>query len=140
MRDRKFRAWDNKIKEFRYSDLWCVTINDGEAYSFGGESNKHSDFFDWPCERKELGIEDFTGLKDINEKEIYEGDIVKVYDNLSGIGANNYKIYQVIWNTTQPSLIMFNENLEHEYLTIWNEYCDLYEIIGNIHETPELIK
>lgn len=66
-------------------------------------------------------IEQCTGLKDKNGKLIYEGDIVK----------NNKHMYQVEWYVNG-----FAVNDGYDYL-IDNEE---WEIIGNIHENPELLE
>ena len=77
-------------------------------------------------------IEQFTGLEDKNGTEIYEGDILKIH-NHGGTGVVKF--------------------INHGYFVVdEDEYydliydCDRYkfhrqpEIIGNIHENPELLK
>ena len=65
-------------------------------------------------------IMQYTGLKDKNGKEIYEGDILG-WDDKSGY------LWVVIWET------MFDHSR-------WDASHSEAEIIGNIHENPELIK
>lgn len=86
-------------------------------------------------------IGQFTGLRAKNGKEIYEGDIVKWILAMSGMGVNGgyeeYKfeeIGEIKWDAGALQL---------------GEYCvagfayeseDYAEIIGNVHDNPELLK
>ncbi len=64
----------------------------------------------------------FTGLKDKNNRNIYDGDIIRY-----GKGANQYKI--VRWNSNQASW-----NIRGS----WKSKCSIWEVIGNIYDNPEL--
>ena len=101
-REIKFRAWTGK--RFWYFDI------------SSGFNNENADTFGEP--------EQFTGLKDKNGTEIYEGDIVVTNDEFERIG------YPVLWD-------------DCGFWAIGGGYdaplCDLsgnehIEIIGNIHE------
>ena len=75
-----------------------------------------------------------TGLKDKNGKEIFEEDIVKDEDG--------EWIAQIIWNDTwamfEPE-IMWQEDKNCSY-DIRMGRPERFEVIGNIHENPELLK
>ena len=77
----------------------------------------------------------YTGLKDKNGKKIFEGDIVKAQDNILGSPFDNGITGKVVYEET-AFFIEPQNPCESEYL--FNE-CAVYEIIGNIHDNPELL-
>lgn len=79
-------------------------------------------------------VEQCTGLKDKNGELIYEGDIVSLpwqagWKPLIGVVKFNEKLASF--------LLAGNEATEAEQSFWWNE-CK--EVIGNIHENPELLE
>ncbi|RXI56953.1 YopX family protein [Clostridium tetani] len=80
---------------------------------------------DYEVIKKSVG--QYTGLKDKNRVEIYEGDIVK-FDN------NNFEVYQHPSGDWQAGGYSIWENISED--GIENEW----EVIGNIYENPELLE
>jgi uncharacterized phage protein (TIGR01671 family) len=94
----------------------------------------------------------YTGLKDKNERKIFEGDILKVEIRETVIDENGHKHYSgskklVYWSVEWVEFLTytgwrvygtdrrFNVHLSSSLL--WN--CPA-EVIGNIHDNPELLK
>jgi YopX protein len=73
----------------------------------------------------------YTGLKDTNGKEIYEGDIVHWFDEL----GKNPLPFVVAYKRTHFVLTIPNEKLKG-----WDLDRQKLEVIGNIYENPELLK
>ena len=122
MNDRfKFRAWD------KINDEWVKIPH----LSLDVETGMLNGFFDYTeAAKRRYTLEQCTGLRDKNGKLIYEGDIVK----------RDVKLYRVDWCQDKLSFVLRSENnqddiLESLDITIWN-----WEIIGNIHENPELLE
>ena len=82
-------------------------------------------------------IGQYTGLKDKNGKEIYEGDI---------IGCHNPNIKHLIFFNEKQGRFMaaLDGDIENDYYGVcgldnsrWNA---TKEVIGNIHDNPDLVK
>lgn len=84
-------------------------------------------------ENKHNSIMQCTGMKDDNDKLIYEGDVVKVR-HVTPIGSIREEVGVVEWKYYQ-FWIMYNKGLSS---TLYHE-DNTYEILGNIYENPDLI-
>lgn len=86
-------------------------------------------------------IGQYTGLIDKNGKKIFEGDIIK-YKNTDGIKFNGVAltvIGKVVYNEKNASFAISGKDeigaKHYDYFPIKN-----IEVIGNIHDNPELLK
>jgi hypothetical protein len=71
-------------------------------------------------------IMQYTGLKDKNGKEIYEGDFIK-YGDL---------VVRIMWDDFECAIVPITSN--HRVL-VW-ELAQSSEVIGNVFENPELLE
>ncbi|KID42958.1 hypothetical protein LbDm2_2190 [Levilactobacillus brevis] len=81
-------------------------------------------------------VEQSTGLKDANGKEIYEGDIVRMHVVL--LSPDDKVGYVEYHKKYGYSLIMKDRRCRQEYWAADDKAT--YEVIGNIHENPELLE
>lgn len=133
MRDIKFRAWEP------------ARFEDGEKY--GGKM-----YYSDKCDEKRMcgfiintnsgyNNNDFiwmqyTGLKDCQGKEIYEGDII---DDLEPThGENNRAI--VRWSDEEAKFYLDPLDIENSWHDWEMEELNHSRIVTNIHESPELLE
>lgn len=127
-RELKFRAWDFENSAMVYpEDSLELTGNEGYSHieqSFIGDKRltDSSDVYNKgqsPCV-----LMQFVGLKDKKGKEIYEGDILEYHFRTKEQFSND-----LIWRVDKENGDIHSINR-----------INTIEIIGNIYETPELIK
>ncbi len=140
MRDIKFRVWDKQKKKIFY-DVDCVSVSlgGGLILNFQEDESDVSEFYE---------LMQYTGLKDKNGREIYEGDIVRHQSGfITQIGKGFsvvewcecgwfYRWYQIEHENTETGEI---EAAGWKYTKMYDsDGCD--DIIGNIYENPEMLK
>jgi uncharacterized phage protein (TIGR01671 family) len=114
--EKKFKAWHPNSKKW-FKDFFLSS--DG-AYIY--ETGDH-----YNVENGEMVVCQYTGLKDVNGKEIYEGDVLDM-----GIGAKEIVEFKkgCFW-------LRHRHRPLYEWLLIDED--STFEIIGNIYEHPHLI-
>ena len=128
----KFRAWDKKENRMcSVCDLNWVNDNIITHLPCARIDEKDPNW-PWRTPGKEIELMQFTGLKDKNGKEIYEGDIVRTSNEA-------WSPYEVVcrpptfyFDSISPNIKKYNTGMGH----IASGDC---EVIGNVHETPELL-
>lgn len=147
MREIKFRGKSKNVNEWCYGTYIFTDDNTNNPFRTRPLKESHRIVF-WVAGDWNMGgwdyeevipetIGQYTGLKDKNGKEIYEGDI---------IGCYNPKIKHLIFYNEKQGRFMaaLNGDIENDYTSVcglddsrWNASK---EVIGNIHDNPELIK
>lgn len=129
MREIKFRAWDNVNKIM----INAIFVGLGKVYGM-------TKTFKPSKELEDVILMQYTGLKDKNGKEIYEGDIVPIV--IEDLGRSIKTVNGIVkFKRGQWNIEYFHPFQKEMYI------CNLYrllkrrekEVLGNIYENPELL-
>ena len=131
-----------KWYEGYYVHLHKTTYCFKEDYDRNPDNDMHQIIFeemmDWGLPNQHFRVDvlpetvgQYTGLTDKNGKKIFEGDIVRLYhfDGFEEIGAIGWSNIDVRYKFAS-----------HDCFAYGIDVTDVFEVIGNIHDNPELLK
>lgn len=134
-REIKFRVYDKDLKKMRYlnssHDFICFDENGNGYYH-----NMQTGLGEWFSD-----LMRYTGLKDKNGVEIYEGDIIDIHQTVNGynqfvIQYDNYKFSARYYNQKTKQILGWYQYDLDELFEI-DEAEKEIEVIGNIYENEE---
>lgn len=126
MREIKFRAWSKLLNKMLSHEDLNKTLKDLTKieYIAGIFLPLNSD----------VEVMQYTGLKDSNGNEIYEGDIVKIEDYFG-----DDIIGRVIYDETTAGYVFHKGNERNYFQMTLDLEGYVHYVIGNIYENPELL-
>lgn len=134
-REIKFRGKTLRTNEWIYGSLLAPFEDNGAVIFRKGESDalrRGNAIYPGLVSVDPSTVGQFTGLFDRNGKEIFEDDIVKYYDDIE----DEMRKGKVFYHTNTCSFFVDGHESESIPLNVfWR-----WEVIGNVHDNPELLK
>lgn len=128
MRDIKFRVWDNERNAMLNSKSVDIDFFEGKI-EITSDTIRYDEVY--TDEIKDFELMQYTGVKDKNGREIYEGDIITIT-----LDTGNVITGSVGMNNGQWSIKYYDRY--YSLVSIWYEMQP--EVIGNIYENPKLLE
>jgi len=134
MREIKFRVWDKSKQCYQKVSALYFPIPQDDDGAVAVGTFKHETLYS-----DNSIVEQYTGIKDENGKEICEGDIVskRSLDYESGKPFGEPLIGAIVYKPDYLRFVLDVMSL-HE-VGVYPKYAQ-YEVIGNVHENPELLE
>ena len=142
MREHLYRAW--LIKDKKMVDV--KSIHFGTKKIMYGYSHGKQSYGNTTCSFDDCKLMEFTGLTDKNGKKIFEGDILDDRKENGCVGVIVFEdgAFKVRWYGTTIMLYPYGYDdagfgeLETDHLDMY--VIEKFEVIGNIHDNPELLE
>ena len=128
----RFRAWNKATKEmYGADDIIAINFEEKEIcvqtiyFEQGLPDSRDLDYYDFD----DIVLMQSTGLRDKNDREIFEGDVIKVNYWLEVVSFSEEKVMFVSKEIGFPETSLYD---------LFNSDIFTVEIIGNIYENPKL--
>ena len=136
----RYRAWvydpdleEYVIKDVAKLDFYLDTFEVSMVYTLATVQRKSTELTFTPYDIKDVILMQDTGLKDKNNKKIYDGDIVKI----TLTETQKTRRGEVIYYDDNACYLV--ETTKEEYFTFMSQDIKSVEVLGNIHENKGLL-
>ena len=134
MREIKFRGKQKTDGVWIYGFYYTTQR---EYFILGNENPNGTVLLSYEVIPKTVG--QYTGLEDKNGKRIYEGDIVRISCEGFEYLDKGFECAKVKWKEAYSAFVLFNNAWgEDDFIYEWS--MEDLEVIGNIHDNPELLE
>lgn len=128
-REIKFRGWAIYEKRWIIGDLVDTDPNDGAAIQYYDEEDG------WMVDNvNEESLGQFTGIKDVNGTEIYEGDIIEVTLQYNKETVSTYK---AVVGMKEGA---FGFGNKQGFAPFYGQIHENFKVVGNIFDNPEMLE
>jgi len=131
MREIKFRCYNKKTKDWIWDKTPFYLIGETTMFDLLGQFSIQ--------DYNDLELVQYTGLKDSKGVEIYEGDILATDTEIK----HNFPTRFIKWDDDRVGFCFYgslNSTTEMSGHALCKGNMNIFDIIGNIYENPNLLK